>query len=131
MQITPMCLQGSWTYSTNYKIQVTIVSYSFNTQESLVHRLTLNNSKSVQILCFGFANPYCFQKIHFVDSTRSTVLKRFISWIWFVKIKIPKGLIRFDSWGFVYESRNLTKFACELSTYTSVAQNFSVICLPV
>jgi hypothetical protein len=34
----------------------------------LVHRRTMNNSESIQILCFGFANPYPVQKIRFVDS---------------------------------------------------------------
>ncbi len=52
-----------------------------NPDESLVHRRTLNKPESIGILGFGFANPYWFQKIHFVDSFRRPVFERFVSWI--------------------------------------------------
>jgi hypothetical protein len=55
MQITPMFLQGSWTYSTNYKIQVTIVSYSFNTPLSPLSPSSLSSPSSYSfIFCIGF-----------------------------------------------------------------------------
>ncbi len=59
-------------------------------------------------LGFGFANLYGVQKIRFVDSFRTTVFKRFVSWIRFVNIFFPNYSIRFVSEGFVYESRILT-----------------------
>ena len=69
-----------------------------NRDESLVHRCAMNKSESIQILCFGLANPYpvcgfvlsyCIQKICFVI---------FFSKItWFVSIQ-------------KYESRKLTIF---------------------
>jgi hypothetical protein len=71
----------------------------------------------MQILGFGFANPYWFQKIHFedlflrpflkdsfrglvlwirfVDSFCGFVFERFVSWIRFAKAKIPNYLICF------------------------------------
>ncbi len=58
-------------------------------------------------LGFGFANLYGVQKIRFVDSFRTTVFKRFVLWICFVKIIFPNYSIRFVSEGFVYESRIL------------------------
>jgi hypothetical protein len=36
--------------------------------ESLVHKVTMYNSESIQIMCFSFANPYPVQKICFVNS---------------------------------------------------------------
>jgi hypothetical protein len=58
-----------------------------NPDESLVHRRTLNKPESLQILGFGFANPYWFQKICFVDSFRKPCLKDsfcgFVLWIRF------------------------------------------------
>ncbi len=61
-----------------------------NPDESLVHRHTLNKPKSLRILGFGFANPYWFQKISFVDSFHRPFLKDlfcgFVSWIRFWKI---------------------------------------------
>ncbi len=38
--------------------------------ESSLHRRTLNKLESLLILGLGFANPHCFQKIRFVDSNR-------------------------------------------------------------
>ncbi len=57
-----------------------------NPDKSLVHRRTFNKPKSIQILGFGFANLYCFQKICFVDLFHPTVFKRFVSWIPFVDL---------------------------------------------
>ena len=45
----------------------------------------------------GFANTYGVQKIRFADSFRTTVFKRFVSWIRFVKIFFPNYSIRFVS----------------------------------
>ena len=87
-----------------------------NPDESLVHRRTLNKPKSLQILGFGFANPYWFQKICFVDlfrrpflkdSFRGFVFERFVLWIRFVKAKISKYLIRFVLEGLVYNPASL------------------------
>ncbi len=62
-----------------------------NPDESLVHRRTLYKPKSLQILGFGFANPYWFQKIRFLDSFCRPFLKdsfcEFVSWIRFWKIR--------------------------------------------
>jgi hypothetical protein len=55
----------------------------------------------------GFVLYYGVQKIRFVDSFCTTVFKRFVSWIRFVRPKISKDTIRFVSEGFVYESRIL------------------------
>ncbi len=97
-----------------------------NPDESLVHRRTLNKPESIQILGFGFVNPYCFQKIGFVDSFRGFILsycvqkirfvdsicrpvfERFVLWICFVKTKIPNYSIHFVSEGFIYDSRILS-----------------------
>ncbi len=61
-----------------------------NPDKSLVHRRTLNKPKSSQILGFGFANPYWFQKICFVNWFRRPFLKDLfrglVSWICFWKI---------------------------------------------
>ncbi len=61
-----------------------------NPEESLVHRRTLNKPESLQILGFGFANPYWFQKIHFVVLFLRPFLKDsfpgFVLWICFWKI---------------------------------------------
>ncbi len=54
-----------------------------NPNKFLQHRRTLKKPKSGQILGFGLAKPYCFQKIRFVDSLCPTVLKRFILCIQF------------------------------------------------
>ncbi len=48
--------------------------------ESLVHRRTLNKPESIRILGFGFANPYWFQKIRFVDSFLKDLFRGFVSW---------------------------------------------------
>jgi hypothetical protein len=42
-----------------------------------------------------------------VDSILRTFFQRFVSWIRFVRPKISKDLIRFNSEGFVYDSRIL------------------------
>ncbi len=42
------------------------------------------------------------------DSFRGFIFERFVSWIRFVKAKIPNYSIRFVSEGFVYKSRILT-----------------------
>ena len=55
----------------------------------------------------GLANTYGVQKICFVDSFCTTVFKRFVSWIRFVRPKISKDSIHFVLEGFVYESRIL------------------------
>ncbi len=55
----------------------------------------------------GFVSSYGVQKIRFVDSFRTTVFKRFVSWIRFVRPKISKDSIRFVLEGFVYKSRIL------------------------
>ncbi len=61
-----------------------------NPDKSLVHRRTLNKPESIRILGFGFANPYWFQKICFVDSFCRPFLKDsfrgLVSWIHFWKI---------------------------------------------
>jgi hypothetical protein len=57
-----------------------------NPDKSLVQRRTLNKPKSIWILGFGFANPYCFQKICFVDLFHPTVFKGLVSWIRFVDL---------------------------------------------
>ncbi len=91
-----------------------------NPYESLVYRRTLNKPESVWILGFGFTNPYCFQKIHFVDLFHPMVFKKFVLWIWIV-LRCSKDSfcgfvselffqiysIRFDLEGFVYESCRL------------------------
>jgi hypothetical protein len=51
--------------SSQFSKDLTCFHESTNSQESLVHRRTMN-SESIQILCFGFANPYPVQKIRFV-----------------------------------------------------------------
>ena len=63
----------------------------------LVHRRTLNKYESIQILCFGFANPHGIQKICIVDSFCRPGFIRFVSWIRFVRPKISKYSIRIDS----------------------------------
>ena len=52
-----------------------------NPDKSLVRRRTLNKPKSIQILGFGFANPYWIKNICFVDSFCRPVFERFVSWI--------------------------------------------------
>ncbi len=69
-----------------------------NHDESLVHRRTLNKPKSMQILGFRFANPYCFQKICFMDSFCPTVFKRFVLWIWFVDLFLKDLFCGFVLW---------------------------------
>jgi hypothetical protein len=59
----------------------------------------------------GFVSYYGVQKICFVDSFRTTVFKRFVSWIRFVRPKISKDSICFVSEGFVYESRILRSYS--------------------
>jgi hypothetical protein len=51
-----------------------------------------------------------------VDSFRRPVFQRFISWIRFVRSKIPNYTIRFVLEGFVYESRILIKNLNYIST---------------
>ena len=53
-----------------------IQQFLMNPYKSLAHKCTLNKPKSVWILGFGFANPYCFQNICFVDSFCPTVFER-------------------------------------------------------
>ncbi len=55
----------------------------------------------------GFVSSYGVQKICFVDSFCPKVLKRFVSWIRFVRPKISKNSICFVSDGFLYDSRIL------------------------
>ncbi len=60
----------------------------------------------------GFVLSHVVQMIHFVDSIRPTVFKRFVSWICFGKIKFKNNSIciaGINSEGFVYESRKLTQ----------------------
>jgi hypothetical protein len=59
----------------------------------------------------GFVLSYCVLTIHFVDLIRRPVFKRFVLWIQFVRPKISKYMICFDSEGFVYESRKLSSDA--------------------
>jgi len=49
-----------------------------NQDESLVHRCTVNRKNPYESLGFKFTNLYGVKKIRFVDSTQSTVFKRFI-----------------------------------------------------
>ena len=51
-----------------------------NPDKSLGHRRTLNKPESIQILSFGFANPYCFQKICLLDLFCPPMFKRFDSY---------------------------------------------------
>ncbi len=74
-----------------------------NPDKSLVHRRTLNKPESIRILGFGFANPYCFQKICFVDSLRPTVFKRFVSWIQFVGLFLKDLFCGFVLWKQKYQ----------------------------
>ena len=76
-------------------------------QRILTNPLYYRFTNPYESLGFGFANLYGVQKIRFVDSFRTTVFKRFVSWIRFVRPKISKDSIRFVSEGFVYESRIL------------------------
>ena len=50
-------------------------------------------------VCFKLwlTNPTCFQTTHIVDLICRPVFKKFVSWIWFVRPKISKCLIRSDS----------------------------------
>ncbi len=74
-----------------------------NPDESLLHRCTLDGS-------LGFANPYGVQKIRFVDSFRTTVFKRFVSWICFV-LRCSKDSFRgFDSYYGVQKIRFVDSF---------------------
>jgi hypothetical protein len=59
----------------------------------------------------GFVLSYSVQKIHFVDSFRDAIFKRFVSWIRFVRKKSQKGLFRIHLEGFMYKSRILTQYA--------------------
>ncbi len=73
-----------------------------NPDESLVHRRTLNKPESLWILGFGFANPYWFQKIRFVDSFCRPFFKDsfhgFVLWIRFWKIRFVDSFRGFVSW---------------------------------
>jgi hypothetical protein len=65
---------------------------------TLLHRHTLKEPESLQILGSGFANPYGVQYICFVDLFHPMMFKRFISWIRFV-LRCSKDLFRgFDLW---------------------------------
>ncbi len=108
-----------------------------NPDESLVHRCTINKSKSIHVLCFRFANLYSVQKVCFMDWFRPTVFKRFVSWIRFVLL-CSKDLFReiffqnysicIDLEGFLqpYQEvwikkrwRNIVVVFCSTSTVTS------------
>jgi hypothetical protein len=66
-----------------------------NLDKSLVHRRTLNKLESIQILSFGFANQYCFQKICFVDSFCRPVFEKFVLWICFVDLFLKHSFREF------------------------------------
>ncbi len=95
-----------------------------NPHESWRILSTIAQNKSLQIQAVGLANPdsqiwtlkiriadsICiafFHKICIVDSFCRPVFQRFISWIRFVRSKIPNYSICFVLEGFVYESRIL------------------------
>jgi hypothetical protein len=91
---------------------------SNESHESLRILSTIGQTNPSESFGFGFANPldsdsrilwfskdsfrgfvswHNFQKIRFVDSFRDTTFKRFVSWIRFVRSKIPNYSIRFVS----------------------------------
>jgi hypothetical protein len=88
-----------------------------NPDEFLLHRRTLNKSKSIWILGFGFANPNSFQKIRFVDLFCPTVFNRFVLWIRFVDSFCRPVLERFASWiCFVASFRGFVLLICFVKT---------------
>jgi hypothetical protein len=72
---------------------------------------TIAQNKSLRIQAGRFANPDLrirTLKICIADLIRRAFFKRFVSWIRFVRSKIPNYSIRFVLEGFVYESRILS-----------------------
>ncbi len=73
----------------------------------------LRRSVSIRILLFTFVQSIKVSqftlKIHIADSIRRPFFKTLVSWIRFVRPNIPNYSIFFNSEGFVYDSRILTK----------------------
>ena len=92
---------------TDFKKIQPVFMNPMNPYKSLVHNHTLNKPKSIQILGFGFANPYCFQKIRFVDLFCPTVFKRFVSQIRFVDLFLKDSFRGFIS---LKQKSQITRF---------------------
>jgi hypothetical protein len=89
----PYCLQKIWFVDLirrlifkRFDLFSWIQQILTNPDESLVHRHTLNKPKSIRILSFGFANPYCFQKIRVVLLGSKDLFHGFDSWTCFWKL---------------------------------------------